>query len=412
MEKNIIFLVYWPITGREKERWGFDVFKAHGFNVQVCDVTELCNKSAIQRNPVKNALTEDYIYRFSNFEELEIFLENTSYNSIYIDYMRGLNDLDSKTQKVFRLLKKCKVKYFTVVTNSLPTPNVELQSTNRYRWFLSRLKKASNPSRLYDYLMRLAIAYLRRKRLVYPLPTRIFATDAPVVRNFLLRYNLESSVVVKMHTDDYYDFLKASLITQDNANEIQKPYAVFIDEGMVGHSDIDICGIKRLDAQSYSNEIMKILDYVTDNLKMEVIVAAHPRLNLEALKNVYPGRTIMQGKTLQLIAGAEFVMAHLSTVVGFAAFLKKPVILVETAEMKRTDHYHIVVHTMANALGLRPFQTDVEKLNKFDEYRYCSIEKYDQYIARYVKTAGASDENMWVIVSQEAEKEIKQLNES
>jgi len=403
--KNIIFLVYWPITSREEKQYGFDILKKRGFNVQVCDVTELCNGLALQRNPVPNALTDGYIYKCSSFDKLEAFLEETSYNSIYIDYMRGINDLDSTTEKVFRLLYKYNVKYFTLVTGTLPTPVAELNSIGRYRWFLSKL--VSHPTRLYGYLIRIVIAYLRRRRVLYPLPTRIFATDNSQVKQFLLKNNLKESVVVKMHSPDYYDFLQITSKLRDASEGIQEPYCIFIDEGMVGHADIDICGIKRLNAQSYSDEINKILKHIECNYKMTVIVAAHPRSNLETLKNVYPGKKIIQGETLQLIVGSEFVMAHLSSVVGYAALLKKSIILIETAEMRKTDYYHAVVHTMANALGLDPFQTDLEELENFDKYRYCSMDKYDQYVAQYVKTSGASDESMWDIVAQEAATEIK-----
>lgn len=406
MVKNVVILVYWPVTSREKTQYGFDALKARGFNVQVCDVTLLCNKAAIERNPVVNELNEDYIYKLSSFVELENFLKNTASNSIFMDYMRGLADLDIKTQKVFRLLKKYNIKYFTIITAALPTPEIELKPQNWYRWFFSRVKNTLNPIKLYDYIIRKSIAFLRGKRLIYPLPVRIFSTDTPQVGQFLLKYNLNDSVVVKMHNPDYYDFLRYSSTLNHNSDEIPKPYCVFIDEGMVGHPDFDICAVEKLDAQSYIIEINKILNHVESDMGMKVIIAAHPRSKLEILKTVYPDRTILQGKTLQLIAGSDFVMAHLSTVVGFAALIKKPMVLIETPDMKKIYYYHMTIHAMASALGLHPFQTDIEELNKLNEYRHCSLAKYDQYVARYVKTSGVSDEDMWDIVYQEIIKEL------
>lgn len=406
MKKNIIFLVCWPITDREKIKWGFDVLQANGLTVKICDVTALCNELALQRNPVANALTDDYIFKFTSYNELEIFLHSTSTNSVYIDYIRGLNDLDTSVEKIFRLLKKNKIKYYTIVNGTLPTANVELNSTDWYHWLINRIIATMHPVKFLHYVTRKSIAFLRRNRVVYPLPTKIFATDAPLVTQRLLKYNLKSNIMVKVHSDDYYDFLKYEFNSNDRADLIDKPYCVFIDEGAVGHPDLDSCGIKRLDAKSYSAEIDKILTYIEDNLAINVIVAAHPRLDLEILKSVYPRKTIVKGETLALTSKAEFVMSHLSTAMGFAALFKKPIIVIETTEMRKNHYYHQAIHTMANALGIQPFQIDVEPLSKIGEYRQCSMRKYDEYISRYIKTVGASDENLWDIVSKEIAKDI------
>lgn len=406
LEKHVVFLVYWPVTMREKSQWGFDLLRDRGFNVQVCDVTELCNKSELKRNPVSSALDEDYITRFKSFAELELYLNKTPKNAIFIDYIRGLVDLDIKTEKVFRLLKKYNIKYFTIITGSLPIPSLELRPLDRAYWYLSRLLVATNPIKLADYLVRIAIRFLRAKKLKYPLPTRIFATNAPILYEFLRYYNLGEDVVVKMHSPDYYDYLReiATLNDQHN-NPIEHPYCLFIDEGMVGHSDIDICGIRKLDKQDYSREINRILDYIEQNFKIKIIVAAHPRSKLEVIKTVYPNRDIVQGKTLKLIPDAQFVTAHLSSVVGYAALFKKPIIFIETEEMRKDGYYHATIHSMAKALGLTPFQTDVEKLDKINKYIDCSTANYDEYITRYVRTPGASNEEMWDIVCRELEKE-------
>nr|WP_320148041.1 hypothetical protein [uncultured Anaeromusa sp.] len=405
MIKNIIFLVHWPITEREKEQWRFDILKKHGFEILVCDVTQLCNRVAMLQNPVSNKITGNYICRMGSYEELEAFLRDTASNSVYIDYIRGINDIDSKTHRVFNLLKKHNIKYLTIVTGVLPTPAADGKVKKRYQWFLSRL--IANPSRVFDFGLRFLISWLRCQRCFYPLPTRIFSTDNPLIRRFLAQNNLGEDVVVKLHSPDYYDYLqkrqKNEFVTQQtNSNE--KSYALFIDEGMVGHPDIDICGIGRIDPLQYSVEVNRILNHIEKKLKKKVIVAAHPRSNLKILNKVYPEREIIQGRTLQLISSAEFVMVHFSSVMGYAALLKKPIIIIETADMKNTSYYHGVIHAMAKELGVKPFQTDVESLEAFDSYRQCSMEKYDQYIARYIKTEGATDENMWEIVAREIEK--------
>jgi hypothetical protein len=401
--RNVVYLVYWPVTNREKQQYGFTVMQEHGLNVQVCDLTNLCNEEAIKKNPVQNELKEGYILKINTFAELEAYFAKTAANSIFIDYMRGLAELDAKTHKVFYYLNKYRIRYCTVITAALPTPEIELKANNRLGLFVRRLKNILHPARLQDCLIRKAIAQLRRLGLFYALPVKIFSTDTPQLDQFLAKYRLAKSVKVKMHNPDYYEFARY-LEAKQSFSLIAEPFCALIDEGMVAHPDWDICDVQKLDPKLYMAEMHKIIDYVEAEFKLKVVVAAHPRSNIEVLKDLYPGKTIIQGKTLQLIADSELVLAHLSTVVGFAALVKKPMIMIETSEMKKIYYYHMTIHAMASALGLKPFETDTEEFAKLHEYGKCSLVKYDQYLARYVKTEGAADGNMWDIIYQEVVK--------
>ncbi|WP_027937116.1 hypothetical protein [Anaeroarcus burkinensis] len=402
MRKKIIFLVYWPVTRREKEAWGFALLKSHGFDVQVCDVTNLFNQKAIEKNPVANELKDGCVLKINCFEELSLYLKNNAEDAIFVDYIRGLTDLDAGIEKLFRFLKKYNVRYFTIVTGALPTADVELKSLNEFQWFLNRIKKVFNLKALSQFIIRRAIIFLRRSKRVYPLPVRIFSTDAPLLEQFLKKYDFDKKNVTKLHSPDYYEFLRMKS-RRKKYEYVLKPYCVFVDGGIVGHSDFDICGIQKLNPKSYIIEINNIIRHVEEKIGVRVKVAAHPKVSLENLQKTYLNGEIVQGKTLELVENAEFVITHFSSVIGYAALFKKPVIFVETIEMREIEHYHNAVRLMANALGMKPFQSGIDELDELEEYRKAPMSKYEQYVSKYVKTTGASDKPMWEVIIEELE---------
>lgn len=395
--ESIIFLVYWPITDFEERRWGFERLRSNGYKVEVCDVTYLCNQKEIKCNPVSNELNNEYICKIYSYNELDCFLAKRAKHSFFIDYIRANGDIDKKTEKIFRFLSRHHIQYGIVLANTLPLPNINIVTADKFSRIQSFLRNTLYPLNFYNYLVRKTIIYLRKNRWLYPLPIKIFALDSPILRQFLSKYELDSNIVRKVHSFDYYDYLLSN-----HENDFpKKKYCVFIDEGIIGSCDWDILGIEKLDERLYSREINKVMCYIESFFNMEVIIAAHPRVNFEQLKDIYPQKRIIQGKTLQLIQSSELILAHYSTVLGLAAFFKKPILLIETSEMKKNGYFSNCINTMATALGLTPFHLAEEKMDDIGMHLCWSVEKYEEYVNSYIKSSGVNNDNLWDVISTE-----------
>ena len=95
------------------------------------------------------------------------------------------------------------------------------------------------------------------------------------------------------------------------------------------------------------------------NLKL--IVASHPRSNYHLHKEIFKNRTIIKGKTADLIKDCEHVFMHASNALSYAVLYRKPISFISTNEINNSF-----------------FKNTIDVFSKFFSKKYLNIDNYTE----------------------------------
>lgn len=406
MVETIIFLVSWPVTEREAQRFGYNVLRSYGFEVLVYDLSLLLNSAALEKHPVENILEADFIRRIDSYKELDRKVQEVSSKAIFIDCLIGLTGVDYSTEKVFRVLKKHCARYCIISTGALPLIKPREGATGFMAHLFKKAGKATRPEKLFRFAANRIIRLLSKLTSVYPEPYRIFACESEMLEEFLTRYDVAKDRVVPIHSFDYDTYLEYTRSSGYRSGQTEK-ICVFLDEAATHHPDFELLKIKPLDGQKYFPSMRRLFDLLEKKTGLRVVVAAHPRSKYENMPGVFGGREIVKGKTVDLVAKSSMVIAHSSTSVSFAVLFDKPILLAKTSEMALSGTSELV-ETIAASLGLKTADiSDTGTLDRlsFDPSNWKGT-KYEEYKYRHLKSRSAPESMVWEIVAAHL-KEIK-----
>lgn len=396
--KSIVFLVYWPVTAREEKRWHFDFLRQQGFNVEVYDLTDLLSSREIMKHPVPDESGGPHIHKIRSYGEFAALVKESSSSSVYIDYMIGLSDIDLKTERVFRVLKKYGAKYYVIAAGALPIPARQEGAAGLAGSLLKKFKKASDPCKLADYAARKLIASLRSHAIAYPLPYGIFGGDSDVLKRFVARYSL-SARFIPVHSLDYDTYLEY-LRSADFNGTIEKT-CVFLDEAATHHPDFELLKIEPISPGRYFSVMRRLFEHIEEKMGLRVVVAAHPRSKYEDMPGAFGDRKVIRDKTIELVSKSSMVVAHASTSISFAVLFDKPLLFVKTSEMDENG-YSILVDTMARSVGLEAANIDDKgSLDMISSgSAFVNGKRYEEYKYKYIKSRGVKDVTVWEVVAE------------
>jgi hypothetical protein len=406
--RKIVFLVCWPITKFDVERWGFEYLSSKGLEVEVYDLSPFLNHKALKINPVRSAITADYIYKISSYEEFDRKIKSVASCSVLIDYIMGLSEPDLKTEKIYRILQKHHARYFVIAAGALPLTNTTGFWTN----FLKNIKKAlNNPGKLLNYAVIRLIVLVKKITSLYALPERIFGGNSEVVAAYLRRYGINADKVIPIHSldhDTYLNFIKKTGRHNDQADKT----CVFLDEALTHHSDFALFDIKPLTDERYFPSMNRLFDLIEKKTGLKVVIAAHPRSKYENMPGVFGNREIIKRKTVELVSKCSMVLMHTSTAVSFAVLFNKPIMVIKTSEMIEHNHFSYLLDTMINSLGVPAVNIDdLDEINTLPfDFDNWPKDKYNDYIYRYVKSKDLEDLTVWEVVAREVDKGNSDLN--
>jgi len=401
MIKNIVFLVFWPITAIEEKRWHIEFLRQQGFTVEIYDLTHLLNSRAIARHPVDGALQEEYIFKIGTYQEFEEMIRSSAPTSIFIDYLVGFSDIDLKTEKVFRILKRCNAKYSYLSSGALPLASGTNTLADKTSLILGKIQKALNPQKLGRYIARKLILLLTRHTSLYPVPYKIFSGNSDILNDYCVKHAIDRSQIVPIHSYDYDTYLyfmrsvNFKLPAQNNT-------CVFLDEAATYHPDFAILNIKPVEGEPYFASMNKLFDKIEQETGLRVLIAAHPRSDYERIPDVFNGREIIKGRTVELVAQSSLTITHASTSINFPILFNKPVIFSKTGEMIKNG-FSSLIDAMAASLGQEAVDIDNLAILGNISFKHVGIntEKYDEYTYKYIKSKNISELPVWELVASE-----------
>lgn len=388
MIRKILFLTISPFNQRDFKRFGIELLEKNGFDVEVWDLTN-CLFPHIAKNykhpdPINwtaHKVFEDKNYALKN-------LEDSSSDTFIIPLL----PYNPKFYSVFKAISDSDAKHASFCANFQPfVKTTRKGNLGKFLFYLKKLKDPVNKLKNYGF-QKLPLSWLRLKPASFLLAggEESIKHQDPVNR---------CTEILWIHSLDYDLYLE-----EKNKPFSEKPIAVFLDEYLPFHPDFFRHKITPpIEADKYYPLLNKFFTLIEKQLKLKVIVAAHPRSHYENLSYLFKGHEWIHGQTIKLIKESKLVLAHSSLALNYANLYLKPVIFLASSKLDKTYKGPHISKT-AYLFGKKPIYIDRnDKIDWNFEFRVSKIH-YKNYLRSYIKTDHSEELPFWQIVANKLKK--------
>ncbi|MGE6353875.1 hypothetical protein ACQKCJ_08335 [Flavobacterium sp. NPDC079362] len=325
--KNLVYIGYQPLTQKVMEDFFIKDFILDGYNVQYWDLSEIYFPEV----NFLNAINENWIVKVCEISQLKRLLDNEDEECFYFINF----PYEWFVIKVFKLLTKYDVKTGIIARGMLPLPSFsyDLSLTN----FLLKL----NFKKIVKFTQNKISFLLKKNGFIKPFDLVFYTGNESLkILGTGFQTDIKSANLIPINSSDYEKYLK----TKSTIPEFVGKYVVFLDEYLPFHPDWEMFKIETLEASKYYESLNNFFAEVEEKYGLKVIIAAHPKADKYNKENFFKGREVYFGKTVELVKNSEFVIAHMSTAVGFAATFEKKMIFIYTYDLYRImrSQYNII----------------------------------------------------------------------
>ena len=377
---KIIYFIESPFNRRDYKRFGIETFIQDGFEVYVWDFTPFLHPEVCQKVNVPDPITYERYRQFLTKKEALSAIQN-EFDDSFVVCLLGYN---FKSFPFFRVLSKNRIQYCVTMSNALPLITQKPQPID----VLKKILRAT-PKKLINYVfVRIPYRYLGVVDACFNLAGGALSTKY----KFPVGPKTET---LWLHTLDYDIYLKE----RNKLVQTKKNMGVFLDSYLPFHPDfVHEQVLNPTTPEKYYPLLRRFFDFVQDNYGVCINIAAHPRSKYEEYPDYFGGRSVVRGKTIQMVRESEFVIAHSSTALNFAVLFGKPVIFITTNELQQSSMGPFI-ELMASWFGKQsininnPIELDWDKELTVDEVAY------SKYKNCYIKKNGSEDIPFWQVVS-------------
>ena len=205
------------------------------------------------------------------------------------------------------------------------------------------------------------------------------------------------------HAHDYDTYLNDS-----HKKETEENIAVFIEPPGPMHPWDELIDSESLwTIEEYYPSHCRFFDYVEQELKLKVVIAAHPKTNHTDYPEYFGKRHVIRNQLLPLIKKSKLVMTHNSTALVLVALEKNPVLILTNVAFEKDISCSRGLKVTAAGFGKTPI--DVDQLPYFiDWQKELLVDEsfYSSYVQQYVKKADSEKLNSLQILANR----LKQSN--
>jgi hypothetical protein len=368
LRKKILYISFAPLTERIAREWYVDFLLAQKHSVEFWNLAPFLD-GLVGGQGLRNA---NYIRAFSSFAELKAALAAPENRGAVCVMLMGYGE---RFISIYRLLSKyhCSMVFLAWGYQ----PEGVAQVWKQRATLLSKPRKLA--ARLYYKVKAIAYKWLG---LVGPYDV-VFSPSPKIAAT---RFNAKK--IVPLNSINYERFVEA---TRSPDNDLQKPYAVFLDIFHPSQSDLAFLKVPTVEPDRYYATLDRFFSILESKYGIPIVVAAHPKAHYPPQR--FNGRAIYYGKTPSLIKNCEFAISHHSTSVGFAVLACKPVIFIYTQQMLELYRHEQVsdVCEMASYLASPVYNADLIKSTNQIELPPVNAERYEAYKYEFLTSPGIED---------------------
>lgn len=380
---KVLFFVTTPFSKRDYDRYGIDIFLENGLDIQVWDLTFALYPDLKEKIFQSDVFQWEKCIVFNSKSAVLTALRNCPPQTIIIN---PSVDICLDTLKMYRLISKQKIPYIrTPVSGSIP-PLEKI----RIDAVIQRILKAFNVKKLLDYLLKKMPLELLG---VHPATFVIAEGFSSQIKRLGIT---KKTKIIRTHSLDYDIFLKIH-----SMEELESKTAVFLDSYLPYHPDYLFTKERPIvTPDMYYPQVCNFFDFVEKKYGLEVIIASHPRAKYEEKPfDLFQGRSIIKGKTAELVQQSKIVFSHGSTALSFAVLFKKPVLFIMTNEIYKNNEFNYRKFISDFALCL-----DGNLINVSENFENIEIGfeineiKYEKYLNDRIKMKNSPVLPHWKIV--------------
>ena len=164
-------------------------------------------------------------------------------------------------------------------------------------------------------------------------------------------------------------------------------------------------GKEHFTCEQYYPSLCRFLDYVEEELELEVVIAAHPKSNHVDYPEYFGKRRVLRDQTLHLIKKSKLVISHASTALIYVILEKKPLLFLTSAEYGTDLSYSKFLEMMAHSLGTSLINIDEEPYSiNWEKELTVNEAVYLKYRHQYIKKEGSDELNTWQTLANRLKK--------
>jgi hypothetical protein len=389
MIKKIVFFSFAPIVKKiHFKLFGLEILKDNGFEVWIYDFSPI----------VFPALHNNVIHRIENITNEDFFLFYDEKKAIRAIYELGVDCFvvvagyyQFQNFKIYRALSKANIPYAALLTST--NPNGIGQSGEPLLWKI--------------FLRFQQLSLQKLKEVLYkPKLAPVFGIRAPDIAILGGEKSLELNGTAALvgnktellwtHAHDYDTYLDDS-----HKKEAEENIAVFIEPPGPMHPWDNLLGDNSLwTIEKYYPSHCRFFDYVEQELKLKVVIAAHPKTNHAEYPEYFGQRHVIRDQLNPLIKKSKLVMTHNSSALVLVAVERKPVLILTNVAFEKDIPCSRSLKIIADSFGRTPI--DVDKLPySIDWQKQLLVNEsiYLRYVQQYVKKTGSEKLNSWQILA-------------
>lgn len=397
MIKKIVVLYLGRLNKTEYEKYGIDVLINNGFEVEVWSV--------ISSKAIKNA-QDNKIFVREPIHDWKCYKVKPTLKDLYLSIQKLNNKTDfvlsvfpfpvelNRLAVLYCLLNIFHIRYAvtslhpSIVPFPLYHERLKLEqysSGNKQKGdiIIDMIKKISRPF-IFNLLYKPIYHFLSTKEV-----------DQPYYKN----KNLSKTYI---HLLDYDLWLKNKENTYTNDDN----YIVFLDLYYPFHQEYVQANVSNpvQNITAYYAELCGLFEFLENKYNTRVVIAAHPRANYEDKPNYFKDRTLIYGKTIELVRNAMFVVTHYTTSLSFVVLYKKPFLFVYNSELAAS--FERFIFEAYSAFFKKPFinlSEDFTHIN-LDDHLKVDDNVYSEYKQRFIKMDGTAEKPFFQVVADEIKK--------
>jgi hypothetical protein len=390
MIKKIVFFSFSPIVKHlHFNRFGVEILKDNGFEVLIYDfspiVYPILHNNVIHR--IEKIISEDYFLFYDENKAIQA-IHKLGKDSFVV--VSGYYQLE--TFKIYRALSKTNAPYAAWQTSA--NPNGIGQSGESLLWNLFLKFTRFDLKKLKGLLYRPKLAPILGIRAP---DMCILSGEKSLELNGAAALIGNNTELLWSHAHDYDTYLN-DLDKKEAAENV----AVFIEPPGPMHPWDQFLSDKKTHwtVKQYYPSLCRFFDYVEQELKFKVVIAAHPKTNHSDYPEYFGKRHVIRNQLLPLIKKSKLVMTHDSTALVLVALEKKPVLILTNVAFEKTIFCSRSLKVTAASFGKKPI--DVDQLPySIDWQKELLAEEslYSSYVQQYVKKADSEKLNSWQILA-------------
>jgi hypothetical protein len=307
-----------------------------------------------------------------------------------IDSLRPMFAIDfvgkgSYTRRIQNVLKRANTKYVAPRLAPVPLPNRQLGAS-----LASWAHALAIGRRVYYWV-------LRGIRNENPLPPDIALLAGSQANDY---WTASSQTILWTDSFDYFTLKELQRIRQIGQGRPRihdGRFVLFIDDCLSLSMDYQITGQPRpIEPDEYFKLLLQVLNNIERSLSLPVVIAAHPNgKEVHDYASLFGNRAVYFDATAELALDCELVLTHCSTAVAYPVLLRKPIVALNTARLRKTGTSDHIDH-LGRLLNCPVLFMETSAEN-CDEILAASAsvdqEAYEKYEKSYITTVASSDTN-------------------